>query len=53
MSEKYELVKGYYDDGLWSIEKVKNVVTAPKPWITEAEYQQITGLVYPNTEPNK
>ena len=49
MSEKYELVKDYYDRGLWDINKVKNVVTAPVPWITKEEYQQITGFVYPAT----
>lgn len=25
-SEKYELVKGYYDSGLWKIKAVKNAV---------------------------
>lgn len=43
MSEKYELVKSYYDKGLWDLDKVKNAVGR---WITEDEYQQITGESY-------
>lgn len=50
MSEKFELVKGYYNNGLWDINRVKNVVTAPIPWITKAEYKLITGFVYPNVK---
>lgn len=45
MSDKYELVKNYYDRGLWSIDKVWNVVGKA---ITEEEYKQITGFAYPN-----
>jgi hypothetical protein len=40
----FDLVKNYYDRGLWSIDRVWNVVGKA---ITEAEYQQITGFVYP------
>ncbi len=48
-SPKFELVKYYYDtiiDGqrLWSIDRVWNAVGK---WITEAEYFEITGFVYP------
>ena len=50
MSEKYQTVKDFYDNKLWNINRVKNVVTAPAPWITKEEYQQITGFVYPNTK---
>ncbi|MHC1722732.1 MAG: XkdX family protein [Aminipila sp.] len=50
MSEKYPMVKKFYDDKLWDIDRVKNVVTAPIPWITKEEYQQITGFVYPATK---
>lgn len=47
-STNFEKVKKYYDLGLWSKEKVKNVVTRPSssPWITEAEYEEITGEAY-------
>lgn len=40
----YDKIKGYYDSGLWSIQRVWNVVGKA---ITEEEYQQITGFVYP------
>lgn len=46
MSKKYELIKKYYDDGLWSINRVANMVV--KGWITEEEYKLITGFTYPN-----
>lgn len=48
MSEKFDTVKYNYDNGLWSIKQVKNVVTAPIPWITKEEYFTITGFIYPN-----
>lgn len=44
MSEK---IKKYYDDGLWSIQRVYNVVGKA---ITEEEYYQISGFVYPVTQ---
>ena len=40
----YEKVKYYYDNGLWSLQRVWNVVGKV---ITEAEYFEITGYVYP------
>ena len=40
-SEKFELVKGYYDAGLWKKKAVKNAVT--KGWITAEEYEEIIG----------
>ena len=40
----FEKIKGYYDKGLWSIDRVWNVVGKA---ITEVEYQEITGFVYP------
>lgn len=43
-SAKYNLVKKYYDDGLWNIARVRNAVV--KNWITVAEYEDITGEVY-------
>jgi hypothetical protein len=40
-------IKTYYENGLWSIDKVYNVVA--KEAITEAEYLEITGFTYPAT----
>lgn len=37
-------IKGYYDSGLWSIDRVWNVVGKA---ITQEEYYEITGFVYP------
>lgn len=39
-----EKVKYYYDNGLWSLQRVWNVVGKA---ITEGEYREITGFVYP------
>lgn len=41
---KLELVKSYYDKGLWDIRRVSDAVT--KNWITEQEYCYITGQPY-------
>jgi hypothetical protein len=41
----FDKIKYYYDNGLWSIERVWNVVGKA---LTEAEYQEITGFEYPN-----
>jgi hypothetical protein len=46
MSTNYEKIKSYYDSGAWSIDRVFNVV-GKTTGITEAEYQEITGFVYP------
>ena len=43
-SEKFELVKGYYDEGRWKKKAVRNAVV--KGWITAAEYEEITGEGY-------
>ena len=43
MSEKYELVKGYYDSEMWS--KVR-VHMAVGKWITASEYKLITDEDY-------
>jgi uncharacterized XkdX family phage protein len=43
-SPKYELVKRYYDDGLWKKKAVRNAVV--RGWITAEEYEEITGEVY-------
>jgi len=47
-SPKFERVKSYYDSGRWNKEMVHNAVTAPTPWITDDEYEQITGEQYVN-----
>lgn len=44
MSKKFNLVKRYYDAGLWSAEMVRNAVV--KNWITAEEYAEITGEEY-------
>jgi hypothetical protein len=40
----YNLVKRYYDNGLWSVDRVWSVVGKA---ITEEDYTKITGFVYP------
>lgn len=44
MSKKYNKVKMYYDNNLWTIDRVKNAVA--KGWITKEEYAKITGESY-------
>ena len=39
-SEKFELVKSYYEKGLWDKTRVRNAVGK---WITAEEYEEITG----------
>lgn len=43
-SEKYEMVKGYYDEGRWKKKAVRNAVA--RGYITGEEYQEITGEIY-------
>lgn len=47
-SKNFEKVKNYYNTGVWDKDKVRNMVTNPKssPWITAAEYEEITGEKY-------
>lgn len=40
-SEKFYLVKNYYDSGMWKKKAVKNAVV--KGWITAEEYAEIVG----------
>ena len=40
----FEKIKKYYDSGLWSIDRVWNVVNNA---ITVEEYFEITGFIYP------
>ena len=44
MSKMYEKIKSYYDSGLWSEERVRNMVI--KGIITEEEYASIVGEEY-------
>ena len=44
MSKMYEKIKKYYDTGLWSEERVRNMVI--KGIITEEEYKDIVGREY-------
>ena len=41
----FEKIKHYYESGLWSLERVKNVVGKA---ITAEEFKQITGTSYTN-----
>ena len=41
MSPKFELVKRYYDEGLWSEARVRNAVGK---WITQEECNIILGI---------
>lgn len=43
----FEKIKYYYDNGLWNLQRVWNVVGKA---ITEEEYKEITGLEYPAKE---
>ena len=43
MSSKYEKVKSYFDNGLWSVNRVANAVV--KGWITVEEFEKITGNI--------
>lgn len=44
-SEKFLLVKNYYDAGFWKKKAVRNAVI--KGWITEDEYSEITSEAHP------
>lgn len=43
-SKNYDIVKEHYDDGFWSLKKVRNAVKAK--WITPEEFFEITGVEY-------
>jgi len=47
-SKNFEKVKRFYSMGIWGKIRVANAVTHPasKPWITAAEYEEITGEPY-------
>lgn len=44
MSKHFKKIKGYYDSGLRSVERVRNAVV--KSWITTEEFETITGETY-------
>lgn len=46
-SKNFQKVRNYYDRGLWNIGRVHSAVGK---WITEEEYKEITGFVYPAKE---
>ena len=41
-SPKFDLVKSYYDRGLWSADRVRKAVGH---WITQAECDEILGAI--------
>ena len=43
-SKNFQKVKEFYDRKLWNIDRVSSAVGK---WITEAEYEEITGFTYP------
>lgn len=51
-SKNFDKVKRFFDSGLWSVQRVYNAVSNPagNPWITEAEYEEITGEKYAAAE---
>ena len=42
-SNKFDMVKNYYDKGYWKVNRIKESVT--KGWITEEEGNEIMGIV--------
>ena len=42
-SKNFQKVKNYYDNDLWSKDRVHNAVGK---WITPEEYEEITGETY-------
>ena len=44
MSNKFDKVKGYFERGLWNLERVRNAVV--KGWITAEEFTLITNETY-------
>lgn len=43
-SPKFQMIKTYYEDGRWKINRVRMAVKAQ--WITADEFQEITGQEY-------
>ena len=42
MSARFEMVKGFWDDGTWDENRVRSAVE--KNWITQKEFKTITGI---------
>lgn len=45
----FDKIKEYYTTGLWSLDRVWNVVGKDKG-ITEEQYNEITGFAFPEKE---
>lgn len=45
----FDKIKYYYDNKLWSVQRVFNVV-GKENGISTDEYKEITGYTYPNME---
>lgn len=45
-SKNYGKVKLWYDMKMWDITRVRNAVTVTPKWITEVEFEEITGKAY-------
>ncbi|MGT4651583.1 XkdX family protein [Bacillus cereus] len=45
----FSIIKGFYDDGLWSKKRVHDVVAAGR--ITPEQYEEITGDKYEADKP--
>ena len=47
-SKNFATEKKFFDNGLWSQQRVYNAVSNPasSPWITAEEYEEITGEAY-------
>lgn len=43
-SAKFQRIKGWYDDGHWTVKMVSNAVLMG--WLSETEFFEITGTVY-------
>lgn len=43
-SKKFEIVKNYYESGLWKMKRIRNAVE--REWITAEEFEIITGVPY-------
>ena len=44
MSDNFEMLKKFFDEGLWDQKRLKNAVV--KNWITKEEYKLIAGEDY-------
>lgn len=42
-NEKYEKVRNYYKNHLWTLDQVRNAVGK---WITREEFEEITGEMF-------